>query len=365
MPVTVANFNPMAKLKEIGVDSTLLAKVSAAGGLLKVMPNKLVLTLSSKNYDYEVQVHVLLSAAKGELNQAQRQALCEKLNGFLTNSLDGTWTTGGFSTESKPFAGSKHFVASSDAPKTYSVTLTAVGPMKINVIKIVRTETGCSLKDAKDLVDAVEVGKPQKVKSGLTIEAATQLVAHFCKETAMAVVNADNPIADLITELKSAVQTSAKPALEVKAGEFSNEKYQHVVAAMAQHQPISETSLKTATTVPLVDAVGLYRPVRGTDHSSRYFLIAVFEGGMKMACRLSSSKMSLRVEGPVETLASKKVQAALSGLGFKPSNPHWSAHMAPGSIETAQRFVGCALMSIPGLLTPLPDLNVIANKGSG
>jgi large subunit ribosomal protein L7/L12 len=46
----------------------------------------------------------------------------------------------------------------------FSVTLTAVGASKVNVIKVVRTVTGLGLKEAKDLVDAA----PKVVKEGVS-----------------------------------------------------------------------------------------------------------------------------------------------------------------------------------------------------
>ena len=52
----------------------------------------------------------------------------------------------------------------------FTINLTAAGPNKVNVIKVVRAVTGLGLKEAKDLVD----GAPQTVKAGVTKdEAAT------------------------------------------------------------------------------------------------------------------------------------------------------------------------------------------------
>ncbi|WP_025042214.1 50S ribosomal protein L7/L12 [Nitrosospira briensis] len=45
----------------------------------------------------------------------------------------------------------------------FTVTLTAVGDSKVNVIKVVRAVTGLGLKEAKDLVD----GAPKAVKEGI------------------------------------------------------------------------------------------------------------------------------------------------------------------------------------------------------
>lgn len=46
----------------------------------------------------------------------------------------------------------------------FTVTLTAAGDSKVNVIKVVRTITGLGLKEAKDLVD----GAPKVIKEGVS-----------------------------------------------------------------------------------------------------------------------------------------------------------------------------------------------------
>jgi len=53
----------------------------------------------------------------------------------------------------------------------FDVVLEAIGPNKINVIKIVRAATGLGLKEAKDAVEAA----PKEVKTGLSKEDADKL----------------------------------------------------------------------------------------------------------------------------------------------------------------------------------------------
>ena len=66
---------------------------------------------------------------------------------------------------------------SADAPATaetkteFSVSLTAVGDKKINVIKEVRAVTGLGLKEAKDLVEAA----PSMVKEGIPEAEANEI----------------------------------------------------------------------------------------------------------------------------------------------------------------------------------------------
>src|SRR3954462_12832396 len=53
--------------------------------------------------------------------------------------------------------------AAAEEQTEFTVTLTAIGDNKVNVIKAVREITGLGLKEAKDLVD----GAPKPVKEGV------------------------------------------------------------------------------------------------------------------------------------------------------------------------------------------------------
>ncbi len=68
-------------------------------------------------------------------------------------------------------AGSADAPASAEAKTEFSVSLTAVGDKKINVIKEVRAATGLGLKEAKDLVEAA----PSIVKDGIPEAEANEL----------------------------------------------------------------------------------------------------------------------------------------------------------------------------------------------
>ena len=61
--------------------------------------------------------------------------------------------------------------ASAEAKTEFSVSLTAVGDKKINVIKEVRAATGLGLKEAKDLVEAA----PSMVKEGIPEAEANEI----------------------------------------------------------------------------------------------------------------------------------------------------------------------------------------------
>ena len=67
--------------------------------------------------------------------------------------------------------GSADAPATAEAKTEFSVSLTAVGDKKINVIKEVRAATGLGLKEAKDLVEAA----PSMVKEGIPEAEANEI----------------------------------------------------------------------------------------------------------------------------------------------------------------------------------------------
>jgi large subunit ribosomal protein L7/L12 len=62
-----------------------------------------------------------------------------------------------------PAAGGAAPAAAAEEQTEFTVTLTAIGDNKVNVIKAVRELTGLGLKEAKDLVD----GAPKPVKEAI------------------------------------------------------------------------------------------------------------------------------------------------------------------------------------------------------
>ena len=65
--------------------------------------------------------------------------------------------------------------AAAEEKSAFNVVLTAAGPNKIQVIKVVKEITGLGLKEAKDLVD----GAPKTVKEGVSKEEAEAMKAKF------------------------------------------------------------------------------------------------------------------------------------------------------------------------------------------
>ena len=68
-------------------------------------------------------------------------------------------------------------VAPVEEKTEFTVTLTEIGPSKINVIKVVREITALGLKEAKDLVE----GAPKAVKEGVNKDEADKIKAQLEK----------------------------------------------------------------------------------------------------------------------------------------------------------------------------------------
>ena len=71
-----------------------------------------------------------------------------------------------------PAGGAAGGAAAAEEQTEFTVTLTAIGENKVNVIKAVRELTGLGLKEAKDLVD----GAPKAVKEGVSKADADAMV---------------------------------------------------------------------------------------------------------------------------------------------------------------------------------------------
>lgn len=72
--------------------------------------------------------------------------------------------------------------AAEEEQTEFTVTLTEIGPKKINVIKVVREVTSLGLKEAKDLVE----GAPNPVKEAIPRAEAEALVKKFAEVGAKA-----------------------------------------------------------------------------------------------------------------------------------------------------------------------------------
>jgi large subunit ribosomal protein L7/L12 len=74
-------------------------------------------------------------------------------------------------------AGAGAVAPAAEEKTEFTVTLTAAGANKINVIKVVREVTSLGLKEAKDLVD----GAPKTIKEGVSKEEAESIKKKFAE----------------------------------------------------------------------------------------------------------------------------------------------------------------------------------------
>ena len=119
-----------------------------------------------------------------------------------------------------------------------------------------------------------------------------------------------------------------------------------------------------ASKVPLKKADTLYQPVFGTDTSSCYFVVALSER-MNVAARWIGKKLSVRVEG----VLAESDKNTLIGLNMNMSgSSHASAHFTDISAIMVHKVVGSVILGMAGMgnsiKTPMPDMNLLRDKGS-
>src|SRR5919204_2107215 len=95
----------------------------------------------------------------------------------LKNALEETWgvTAAAPVAVAAPPAAAGDGAAAAEEKTAFDVVLTGAGDKKIQVIKVVRAQTGLGLKEAKDLVD----GAPATVKEGVTADEANSMKAQL------------------------------------------------------------------------------------------------------------------------------------------------------------------------------------------
>jgi large subunit ribosomal protein L7/L12 len=111
------------------------------------------------------------------------QAIIDQLNTFtvleiaeLSKELQAAWGVSAAvaaAPVAAPAGGGDGAAAPVEEQTEFNAVLTAIGPNKIPVIKVVREITGLGLKEAKDLVD----GAPKAVKEGVTKDEAEAIRA--------------------------------------------------------------------------------------------------------------------------------------------------------------------------------------------
>ena len=91
----------------------------------------------------------------------------------------------------------------------------------------------------------------------------------------------------------------------------------------------------------LREATQLLQPVRGTDSSSTYFVVALSEA-IKAAVRIKNNRVSFRIDGDF----TQEIIDSMVVAGFTPSNKgHYSMHLDCVDAEMARKTVGSLLFS--------------------
>jgi large subunit ribosomal protein L7/L12 len=93
----------------------------------------------------------------------------------LVKQLEQKWGVSAAATAVAMPAAASGPAAPAEEQTEFTVTLTAAGANKINVIKEIRAITGLGLKEAKDLVE----GAPKVVKEGVNKEEAAKIKAQL------------------------------------------------------------------------------------------------------------------------------------------------------------------------------------------
>lgn len=119
----------------------------------------------------------------------------------------------------------------------------------------------------------------------------------------------------------------------------------------------TKQSVAKAERVRLEEATELYQPVFGTDPNSKYFVVGIADG-LKIAARISSDNVSIKVVGP----RIAEVKDRLIALGFSgKEHGHWSVHITC-SHTTPNKLIGAILMGLGvDFETGIPNVSVFAN----
>ncbi len=212
-----------------------------------------------------------------------------------------------------------------------------------------------TIKFTKDKLVSVEVPKnfcsellQGKIPLGLPTvggKLTMELKALNFNDLAMDAVTATIDVAEKVAQIAEQYNASPETVQKIKNGGWG------------------ESSDLTTPPVLLSEATKLYQPVRGTSSGSIYFVVALGED-VKVAARMSKSKMSVRVES-----SDKKLLKDLVDYGYTSGNVdsgYVSIHLTPNNDETVATKT---LMSLLGGLvgrieTPLPNTKRIMGKGN-
>ena len=153
----------------------------------------------------------------------------------------------------------------------------------------------------------------------------------------------------------------AAPAPNTTLGKLPAKKPSGPAAPVEAFPAFPVDQMKIAPPVQLRNAAMMYQPVKGSSTSSdRYFVVAANQE-LRIAARLSSGTLSVRIEGP----AWEKQKPKIASAGFTTIDVvkgYASLHLKVGSDPVlAGKTLGAVIMGLGlELQTPFPNLKLIA-----
>jgi len=310
------NLNGIAALKKLGVGTDTCDMFVTFGGEVKLTAKAFTFSAGVKHVEVPVSLDQLQKLNAGTLPMSEKIKMSNELSnaiaGLMSDTSFGNAPTGLSMLPEKAFASAQHVA-----------------------------EVGTVAKEIK-LGAAYSIGaeKIAKMYGKSPIAAALEEVAH--------------PLADGLADGLDAVLD----APDLHAPSTHKPKAKPETKAWA---PFPKAKLHTAAPVKLRDATQMYQPVYGTSSGSRYFMVAA-NPDMRVAMRLDSGTLSVRIEGPNWI----KHKANISECGFNTidvSKGYASVHLTVGTdMNVARKTLGAILLGLGVELdTPIPDMKAVYN----
>ncbi len=167
-------------------------------------------------------------------------------------------------------------------------------------------------------------------------------------------------------DIDPVLDNTASPAAQVFIGKSKGTGSMKASEPTFQEVPKAEAkgyilNVMSGTPVRLKDANQIYQAVKGTDSTSRYFVVALSDD-LKIAARLLGTKLSVRVEGDVQKHATQLGQL---GMMVNADKGYASVHMICDTENLLRRAIGSVLTGLDiEFTTGVPKVSLLSGKGS-
>jgi hypothetical protein len=324
MAVTI-KLDPELFFKEFNLPQGLLTAFQNAGGSLDLINDKLTLHIANshlvKHLAFKAGVWGLVK--NGQMGYLSKQHWTQVLTKEINEVL----------------AGAAELIA--PQPPKQKLEFTFYRGLKQELQKAAELSAISDTEAAAAVSKMMQAKLPTEELGELIVNGAN--MGKVSKEGVL--LQATQEIADKIDhEVLGAVLGSGKAPVKKAA----SKDMVHDISHMMKSPPVK-----------LENATQLYQPVRGSDASSRYFMVGRC-GAIKVGVRSKGGKLSVRVEGGISTCLQ-----TLKEIGFGIGNGYASFHVDAKHPVLVAKVVGGVLASLPGgnELPPF-DVNVILNKGT-